>query len=113
MAAWIPILKASLPYLTQVITAAIPAFTRKPPNVPPAEVVPVQIAELQTAVTQNAESLKALAVQLKETIERIESGSGGVQQELRRARQMARWALLVAVVSMGVAVWALSRVQGA
>jgi hypothetical protein len=106
MAAWIPLLKASLPYLSKVIASTVPAFTAKPPDARPDEVVPRQIAELQTAVTHNAESVKALALQLKETIERIESGSGGLQDELKRAKRMALVSLVVAALAIAVAIGA-------
>ena len=47
MAGWLPVLKASLPYVSQIVTAALPAFTSKPPGARPEEVAPRQIAELQ------------------------------------------------------------------
>lgn len=99
MAAWLPVIKASLPYVTQIITSAIPAFTSKPSNEKPDELVPKQIAELQTAVTHNAEAVKSLATQLKETIEGIDAGAVKLQEELARLRRMNIAALLVAAVS--------------
>lgn len=104
---WLPILKASLPYLTQVITAALPAFTSKPPNAKPDEVVPKQIAELQTAVTHNAESVKALATQLKETLEGIDAGAMSLRQELKFLRRFVGIAIAFAVIAIAVAVWAI------
>ena len=98
MAAWLPFIKASLPYVTQIVTAAIPAFTSKPSNEKPDELVPKQIAELQSAVTHNAEAVKSLATQLKETIEGIDSGAARLQNELARLRRLTIAALLVACV---------------
>ena len=87
MAGWIPVLKASLPYVTQIVTAALPAFTSKPAPGQPDEVVPKQIAELQSAVTQNAESVKTLATQLKEAIEGIDAGAADQGVVALRAEQ--------------------------
>lgn len=107
MAGWIPVLKASLPYVTQVVTAALPAFTSKPAPGQPEDVVPRQIAELQSAVTHNAESVKTLATQLKEAIEGIDAGAADLQRQLGGLRRLAVAALLVAIASFALAAWAL------
>jgi hypothetical protein len=105
MPAWLPLLKASLPYVTQIVTAAIPHFTKKP--VADQDVVPKQIAELQTAATQNAEAIKALAAQLKQTIEGIDGAAPDLQRELKGLRRLAALAVVLAVLATCVAVWAL------
>jgi hypothetical protein len=107
MPAWLPLLKASIPYVTQVITAAIPHFTSKSPGGKADDVLPKQIAELQTAATQNAESIKGLAGQLKQTIEGIDGAAEDLQQELRSLRRLAAIAVVLAVLATCVAVWAL------
>jgi hypothetical protein len=107
MAVWLPLLKASLPYITQIVTAAIPAFTSKPASEKAADIVPDQIAELQSAVIRNAESVKALAAQLKETIEEIDAGAATLQQEIRMLKRLAATAILLALIGASVAVWAL------
>jgi hypothetical protein len=107
MAVWIPLLKASLPYITQIVTAAIPAFTSKPAGEKAVDLVPNQIAELQSAVIRNAESVKALAAQLKETIEGIDAGAAALQQEIRTLKRLAATAILLALIGVSVAVWAL------
>lgn len=107
MAAWLPVIKASLPYVTQIVTAAIPAFTSKTPNAPPDELVPKQITELQAAVTHNAEAVKALATQLKETIEAIEQSAVKLEAELTRQRRMTTIAMSIAAASVVVAIVAL------
>lgn len=107
MAAWLPFLKASLPYVTQIVTAAIPAFTSKPAGENTNELVAKQIAELQTAVTHNAESLKGLATQLKEALEGIDAGAARLQTELVRQRRLTLVAVLVAAVSLVLALGAL------
>jgi hypothetical protein len=107
MAAWLPLIKASLPYVTQIVTAAIPAFTSKPSSGKSDDVIPKQISELQSAVTHNAESVRALATQLKQTIEGIDVGAEKLQQELRAIRWLAVVAVVLAVVAVCVSVWAL------
>jgi len=107
MAAWLPILKASLPYLTKIVAAAIPAFTSRPAPGKADEVIPQQIAELQAAVTSNAESIKALAAQLKQTIEGIDPGVGKLQREIAFLRRVAVVAMVLAVMGFGTALWAV------
>jgi len=107
MALWLPVLKASLPYITQIVTAAIPAFTRKSSGEMSDDLVARQISELQSAATSNAESVKGLATQLKETIETIDAGAPSFQAELIRTRQLAFVSILVAAVSLLVALLAL------
>ena len=72
MAAWVPLIKTALPYVVQVLSIAIPAFTAKKED-NNAEIIHEQITELQSAATQNAESVKILAAQLKETIEGVDA----------------------------------------
>jgi hypothetical protein len=107
MAAWLPVIKASLPYVTQIITAAIPAFTSKPINEKADELVPKQIAELQAAVTHNAEAVKGLATQLKDTIEGIDQSAVKLQAELTRLRRLTAASMLVASLSIAIAIGAL------
>jgi len=107
MAAWLPVIKASLPYVTQIVTAAIPAFTSKPPNAPPDEIVPKQIEELQAAVTHNAEAVKSLATQLKDTLEVLEQSGRRLETELARQRRMTLLAVAIAVISAVIAITAV------
>lgn len=100
MAAWLPILKATLPYITQIVTSAIPAFTSKPSPTKSAEPVPTQIAELQSAVTHNAESVKALALQLKDTLEGIDAGAAHLEQDIRSLRRLV-WIAIVLSLRFG------------
>src|SRR5690606_6509446 len=72
---WLPILNTVLPYLTSIITAAVPAFTARKDNEKSANLVADQIAELQSAVTRNAESVRVLAEQMQRTIEAIQTAA--------------------------------------
>jgi hypothetical protein len=107
MAAWIPALKAILPYVTQIVTAAIPVFTTRSDQTKAAEVIPKQIQELQSAVTRNTESLKVLADQLQQVITSVDAGAIAIEREMRAGKRLAILAIVVAVVAilLSVATW--------
>ena len=107
MAAWVSALKAVLPYVTNVVTAAIPAFTARRGQDRSAEVMAQQIAELQGAATHNAESVKVLAEQLQRTVSAVEQGAVNVERALRRLRLLAAATLLVAIAALCAAMVAL------
>ncbi len=100
MAAWVSALKAVLPYVTNIVTAAIPAFTARKAQDRSAEVTAQQIAELQSAATHNAESIKVLAEQLQRTVSAVELGAANVDRALRRLRLVAAASLLVALTAL-------------
>lgn len=105
MAVWLPVLKASLPYITQIVTSALPAFTSKSSPAKSVEVIPTQIAELQSAVTHNAESVKALALQLQGTIEGIDAGAARLEREIKKLRRLVWIAILLSLLASAVALW--------
>jgi len=107
MAAWIPLIKTALPYVVQVLSLAIPAFTSKADDKKTIEIIPEQIIELQSAATQNAESVKILAEQLKGAIEGIDTAAIKLQQEVKSLRRQCLIATFIAVVSLACAVWAI------
>ena len=80
MAVWIPVLKAALPYVSNLVATALPVFTSKKEQEASAELVARQIAELQTAVTGNAEAVKGLAAQLEKTITALEAGESDLSR---------------------------------
>ena len=104
MAAWIPALKAILPYVTQIVTAAIPVFTTRSDQSKAAEVIPKQIQELQSAVTRNTESLKILANQLQQVITSVDAGALSIEREMRASKRLAIFAIVVAVVAILVSI---------
>lgn len=108
MAAWIPVVKSAMPYVVQVLSIAIPAFTSRSANREVKDIVPEQIAELQTAVTQNAESVKILAEQLKGSMEGVDTAALKLQQELVLLRRLSIIAIVVAVFSVVISVLAVS-----
>jgi uncharacterized protein YicC (UPF0701 family) len=82
MAVWLPVLKAALPYVSNIVAAAIPAFTsRKGPDVS-SDLVAQQITELQAAVTQNAEAVKTLAAQLEKTLTALQASESEMSERL-------------------------------
>ncbi len=105
--AWLPVLKASLPYITQVVSVAIPAFTSKPESSKADPVVAKQIEELQLAATNNAESIRGLAEKLQETIEGLETAAADAQKQVSRFKILLAGLSVVSIVALGCAVWAL------
>lgn len=81
-----PIIKAIAPYLAQVATAAVPAFTSRAaaikaetPRTNP--LVAKQIEELQFVATRNAESIHLLAEKMQLGLEAIESAAREVRSK--------------------------------
>ncbi|MDO8989007.1 MAG: hypothetical protein Q7U91_05175 [Sideroxyarcus sp.] len=106
MVAWLPAAKIFLPYLAQIVTAAIPAFTKKADKTVTEETTRNQIAELQDAVTHNAEALKVLATQLQQIINDIDSGAAKMEKENRTNRRLVLLALGLSLLS--IMLWAFS-----
>lgn len=105
MAAWFAL---AAPYLSDIVQLAVPLFTRtkSPEKVP--EVVAQQIAELQSAATQNADSIKLLATEMQKTIEALQVGATLLEQKLNRAQGLAIIAATTAVLAFAVAAYALN-----
>jgi len=108
MAAWLPALKALLPYATQIVTAAIPAFTRKTGAA--SDVVPEQIQELHGAVIHNAESVKTLATQMRQVITSIDSGAVKIEHDMRTIKRLSIIAIVLSLlaVALCIASWAVN-----
>jgi hypothetical protein len=100
MAAWLPALKVVLPYVTQIVTTALPVFTSKPEEGRTQDVIPKQISELQVAVTGNAESLKTLAAQLQQTITSIDSGAIKLEERLKLIKRLSTSAIVLSVFAI-------------
>ena len=101
MAAWlIPALKAVLPHVGTIISAAAPAFTKKRLVEATNQTLlqQQQIGELQAAATQNAANIKELAAQLQDTVAALEQAAAVAEARLRRA-----YLLSVAAVALSLA----------
>jgi len=101
MAAWlIPALKAVLPHVGTIISAASPAFTRKKTDANQTLLLQEQIAELQSAASQNAVHIKELAEQLQTTLAVLEDAALIAQKKLR-------WVVLFCLVATALSALAL------
>jgi hypothetical protein len=84
-----PIIKAIAPYVAQIASTAIPAFTPKTAEVAKDDpVIAKQIEELQTAATQNAESVRLLAENLQQAIQGIETAAQDASRQTATLRTM-------------------------
>jgi hypothetical protein len=110
MAGWlIPALKAVLPHVGDIVAAAKPVFTKKKPEAGAPGAEAQQIAELQAAVSQNAEHVRELAAQLQSTVTAIEKGAEIAESRLRRAVLFCAVAVALSAFALGVAVFGLLR----
>lgn len=104
------IIKAVAPYVTQIATAAIPAFTSKSAESVKADpVVAKQIEELQAAATQNAESIHVLAEKLQQTIQGIEATALDAKRQVGTYKLMLGGALGFSGLSMMLSIYLLVR----
>lgn len=104
MAPWlIPALKAALPHIGSILSAAMPVFTKKNPDADADRaLLQQQIAELQTAASQNTAHIKELAAQLQTTIAALESAAAVTLARNRRIFQLCLLAMVISVVSLSV-----------
>jgi predicted nucleotide-binding protein (sugar kinase/HSP70/actin superfamily) len=110
MAAWLPVIKAAIPHLAQVVTVALPMFTSRSENADRDALIARQINELQEAATQNAESVKELATQLQSTFEGLESAATDLQRQLKRQKQLTVVMLILSTLAIGLGSLALIRI---
>src|SRR5881396_4202461 len=105
MPAWlIPALKAVLPHIGTIISAAAPVFTRKNADaVANQALLQQQITELQSAASQNAGHIKELAEQLQSTVAALEQAASIAEAKLRRALFVCVAATALSMVSLVIA----------
>ena len=106
MSAWFAI---AAPYIPEIIKIARPLFTRNNPKEKSIEVVTQQIAELQTAAIQNAESIKLLATEMQRTIEVLQKVSAELEKKLDRARVVLIVTITISVLAFCVAIYSFAR----
>jgi len=113
VASWlIPALKAVIPHVGDILSAAKPVFTKKKPEAPTAapDLVQQQIAELQAAASQQSAHIKELAAQLENTVAALEKAAAIAEARLRRVLILTALSAALAIASLGVAfVAALTR----
>ena len=107
MAAWlIPALKAVLPHVGTIIAAASPAFTRKKTDAANETLLlQQQIAELQSAASQNAAHIKELAEQLQSTVAALEHGALIAEARLRRVFLFCLVSIVLSAAALGLALY--------
>lgn len=104
----LPIIKAVAPFVAEVAKEAIPAFTKKPaPESDP--VLVKQIAELQAAATQNAESIQVLAEKLQIAMEGLEASAEIAQKQMATYKMMLVGALGLSGLSLLLSIFLLAR----
>src|SRR5687767_1442983 len=103
MAAWlIPALKAVLPHVATIISAASPVFTKKKADAAANQtaLLQQQVGELQAAVSQNAANIKELAAQLQSTVKALEQAALTAEANLRRTRLFSGAAVILSVIAL-------------
>jgi hypothetical protein len=106
MPAWLlPALKAVLPHIGAIISAAAPVFTRKNADAVANQTLLLQqqITELQSAASQNAAHIKELAEQLQSTVAALEHAASIAEAKLRRVLLLCVAATALSTISLGVA----------
>ncbi|WP_293776056.1 hypothetical protein [uncultured Oxalicibacterium sp.] len=106
MYAWLlPTVKAILPHVGTIITAAQPIFkSRKVDKSAGTDelILQEQISELQQAASHNAAHIRELAEQLQQTVMTLERAAIENAKRTRRLTIMAATALVCAVIALAV-----------
>lgn len=107
---FLPIIKAIAPYVAQVATAAIPAFTSKPAEISKGDpVVAKQIEELQAAATENAQSIHVLAENIQQAMQGIEAAATEAKKQAAAYKTMLFVALGLSGLSTLLSIFLLVR----
>ncbi len=112
MPAWLfPALKAVLPHVGTILSAAAPAFTKKSADAAANQpsMLQQQVTELQAAAARNDSHIKELAMQIRTTLEAIELGAALAERRYQRLLTICLATGVVAVVAMGLALLLLLR----
>jgi hypothetical protein len=110
MPAWfLPALKAVLPYVSPIISSALPVFTtrKNPQAAAQGDLVQQQIGELQDAASHNAEHIRELAETLQKTVTALEQAAADVEKRIRRMMAICLAAILLALAAAVLAALAL------
>lgn len=102
--AWLTAVTKLAPHalkLGEIAVSALPHITSRKGELPPQsdEVTRRQIAELQSAAMQNAETIRQLAADLKSAISGIEDGGKAIEARFQRLELLAYSALALSVIS--------------
>lgn len=107
MAAWfIPALKAVLPHIGIILSAAVPVFTKRNADaVANQALVQQQIAELQSAASQNTAHIKELAAQLQSTVAALEEAAAVTEASRRRVFLLSIVAAILSVAAFAISLY--------
>jgi hypothetical protein len=108
MAPWlIPALKAVLPHVGTIISAASPVFTKKraEATADKTALLQQQVGELQSAVSQNAANIKELAAQLQSTLAALEQAALTAEANLRRTRLLCVASVTLSAIALCAALF--------
>ena len=104
---FLPIVKAIAPYLAQVATAAIPAFTSRKENSKLDPIIAKQIEELQVAASQNAQSVHVLAEKLQLAIQNVETTAQQADRQIAIYKVVVFSAVSLSIVSLLLSIYAI------
>ena len=108
MSSWlIPVLKSVLPYVGTIVSAAAPVFTRKNAEAAAGQAVlqQQQITELQAAASENDAHIKALAIQMQNTLEALEKSAALAEKRHQRITVLCLLAVTVSLLSLGAVLY--------
>jgi hypothetical protein len=108
MAPWlVPALKAVLPHIATIISAAGPVFTKKRTGAAADQsaLLQQQVGELQVAVSQNAANIKELAAQLQGTVAALEQAASTAEANLRRTRLLCVASVTLSAIALCAALF--------
>ena len=113
MAVWlIPALKAVLPHVGTIISAAMPVFTKKKVDAAANQTLLLQqqITELQSAASQNAAHIKELAAQLQSTVAALEQAASTAETKLRHVFLICLVGIVLSAITLcGAVVFIFAR----
>jgi hypothetical protein len=103
MPTWlIPALKAVLPHVGTIVSAAAPVFTKKNTEAAANQttLLQQQITELQGAASANDAHIKDLAAQIQKAVEVLEMGASLAEARHRRMTLLCSGAIVLSVISL-------------
>ena len=105
MPSWlVPALKAVLPHLGTILSAAAPVFTQRGATSPPgqASTLQQQVDELQAATLEHDAHIKELAGQIRTTLKTLEHSVALSERRYRRLLAVSLATAVVAIVAIGL-----------
>ncbi len=104
MPAWlIPAIKAVLPHVGTIVSAAKPVFTRRT-GAADSATLQQQITELQAAASANDTHIRELAEQIKATVEALQQMTLAEANQ-RRLKWLCVAAFALSIAATGIAMW--------